>query len=341
MRIGIDVSSALNRERTGVPEYTYQTVKHISLLPEARQHELVFYAPKGREYLWHERRLPSLIKKTVPDVFWSPANPLPLFLPKNVKTVATIHGVEWKRYPAAYSLRSRLYLSWRTAQTLKIADKIIAVSERSKEGLSEFFGNSLPPIEVIHHGKTEYGPRIKKGDAEEKHILFLGKKDRRKNIRRIVEAFYKLASAYDGKICLTLAGPKGNDKFANLLASHTFHNARIANLPYFISPEEKKRLFAGTDVLVLVSHDEGFGMPILEAQASGIPVVASDFLQEIGGEGALYRDPQNVESISNAILKLLQDGEYYRVMQAGAEKNSRQFSWVKSAEKTFRFLLGA
>ena len=337
MRIGIDVSSALNRERTGVEEYTYQTAKHITLLPEARQHELVFYAPEGREYLWHERKLPMLVKKTAPDVFWSPANPLPLFLPR-VKAVATIHGVEWKRCPSAYSLKERLYLSWRTAQTLKRADKIIAVSERSKAGLCDFFGRALPSVEVIYHGKTEQGLETKKLQGEEKHILFLGKKDKRKNIRRIVEAFYAFASAYKGRAVLTLAGPKGNDKFANSLANSTFKNARIENLPYFISSEEKSRLFMEADVLILASLDEGFGMPILEAQASGVLVVASSFLQEVGGEGALYCDPYQYMSIAKAMRDFLSDDVLYEAHKTQGLANCRKFSWTSTAEHTFRFL---
>ena len=338
MRIGIDVSSALTRERTGVEEYVYQLIKHITILPEARMHELLFYAPKKRTKMWHERKLPHLLRETSPDVFFSPSNPLPLRMPKSIQSVVTVHGLEWKRCPEAYMPWEKLYLSLRTRQTLKKADKIITVSKRSKDGINKFFGPIQKPIAVIYHGKPKDSPNFFFSNRNKK-IVFIGRKDIRKNIRKMVEAFHMIKLYYSKPFSFSIIGPAGNDTYANRLKTETFGSATLESITSYISYSQKQKLFKSSDILMFVSQDEGFGMPILEAQTIGVPVVTSDFLREIGGGGALYCNPEDSRSIADAVLKLLQDDPYYRSMQKAAVDNSRRFSWEKCAKETLEFLI--
>lgn len=338
MRIGIDVSSALLQERTGVEEYVYQLTKHMTIIPEARMHELIFYAPKKRIRMWHERKLPQLLRETQPDIFFSPSNPLPIRMPKYIRSVATIHGLEWKRVPKAYMPWEKVYLSLRTKKTLKKADKIITVSKRSKDGINKFFGPIQTPIKVIYHGKPKNSPNFFFSNKNKK-IIFIGRKDIRKNIKKMVEAFNIVKLYYSKPFTFSIIGPSGNDNYANKLKTETFGVATLENITSYISDTQKQKLLKSSDILLFVSLDEGFGMPILEAQTIGVPVVTSNFLREVGGGGAVYCDPNDSKSIAEAVLKLLQDGSYYRSMQKSAVDNSRRFSWEKCAKETLDYLI--
>lgn len=340
MRIGIDVSSALSSERTGVEEYTYQLAKHISILPEARKNALVFYAPEGRERMWHERTLPSLIAQSKLDVFFSPSNPFPMRMPKDVRAVATIHGLEWKRTKASYPMWQRAYLSFRTRQTIGRASAVITPSARSQEGVHQFFGKQAQgtPIEVVHHGKPEIGQRASEPGTQYRNLVFIGRKDKRKNIARMLEAFHIVRRAQENPIRLTILGGQGNDRYANIRRSERFGDSVLTISPY-VAAKEKQRILQGSDILLLPSLDEGFGMPIVEAHAYGVPVVTSAFLQEIGGKGAVYCNPYSAESIAGAILQLLDHDQYYRQTVRAARENSKRFSWERSAKETLDFLI--
>ena len=341
MRIGIDVSSALSQERTGVEEYTYQLAKYISLNLRARKNELVFYAPRRREYMWHERKLPALIAQSKLDVFFSPSNPIPLRMPSGVKTVATIHGLEWKRAPKSYSVWQRSYLSLRTRQTIGRADALIVPSYRSQEGLFRFFEKqaSRIPVEVVYHGKPEITYKSRKRQVTSyKNLIFIGRKDKRKNIARMIEAFHIIRRAHETPIRFTILGGRGNDRYANNIHSERFGDSVLDISPY-VAVYEKQRILQESDVLLLPSLDEGFGMPIVEAHSYGVPVVTSTFLLEVGGKGATYCNPYSVTSIADATLQLLGNDQYYRQSVRSARENSKRFSWERSAEETLDFLI--
>ncbi|MBI2463138.1 MAG: glycosyltransferase family 4 protein [Candidatus Spechtbacteria bacterium] len=378
MKIGIDITSALKSQRTGVEEYTYQLITHMLALDSAREHEFFlfssaeennpFEAPmsigaKGGNNLqevsktlgklpqntrivyspyrpmWHQIILPSLVNKIKPDIFFSPAHPLPIrWSSVGIPGVATIHGVEWERVPWAYLFLQRQYLRWTTKKTIQNAKGIIAISEHTKRGIEEFFPTETP-IKIIHHGmnmqqNTEY--RIQNTGA--KNILFIGRKDKRKNIKGITEAFHILREKTSISFTINIVGPRGNDTFASSLQDQLFNNATLININRFITDQEKEIIYQNSDILLFPSFDEGFGMPILEAQSHGIPVIASSFLQEIGGEGAIYCDPARPESIAESLLKIMSNKILYGDMQRKARENSMRFTWGRCAGETLEFI---
>ena len=251
--------------------------------------------------------------------------------------VVMVHGVEWERYPSGYSWPTRAHFRFVTQHVLNNVRGIITPSQHTKEGLAQFFGYSKN-VAVIPHGVFTLGRSgrpMNGGGPDRWNILFLGRKDKRKNIAGMYEAFRMLA-AENLFFQFFLVGPQGNDPFRPSFINEC--KARLRNPVGYVSEEQKEEYLRNADIFLFPSFDEGFGMPILEAQARGIPVVCSEFLREVAGEGALYCDPQNPQSIADALAKLMKDEGLYRRISVAALANASSFAWQKSALKTLDFL---
>lgn len=361
--IGVPVDAALKPERTGVEEYTFQLVSHFlakenggykfilySSFPEQKVREIFPGATRAKivsspyKRFWFQRVLPKLLAENKPDIFFSPSHSLPAnFASLDIPGVVTIHGMEWFNVPEHYSLTERMNLREQTQRALKYASGIISVSVHTKEGIENFSRGQKAPITVIPHG-VETPTRIprrpglpREGDpvslAPKKtwRIIFVGRKDKRKNLQGMIRALEIVRRiAPDTAFTFSAVGPLGNDPFAKK------HSDLIQST--FVSAEEKTRRYKEADIFLLPSHDEGFGMPILEAQGHGVPAVCPSFLQEVGGKGALYCEPENPQSIASAVLTLMLHPEKYNEVQKQARANAKRFSWDRCASDTLSFL---
>jgi len=174
MIIGINAAAAIKQPRTGVEEYTYQLIKHLTMLPEAVAHRFFLYTPhlslaKGGVYfdfdlpenfevkelrwpapMWTQMRLTSHLVSHKPDVLFIPVHILPFIHPAN--SVVTIHGLEYEYFPEYYPMWFRRYLRWNTKYAARHAKKIVAVSDNTKKDLIKLYGARPEKIEVVHHG---------------------------------------------------------------------------------------------------------------------------------------------------------------------------------------------
>jgi glycosyltransferase involved in cell wall biosynthesis len=366
MLIGIDASRAFLKQRTGIEEYAYQTIRHLrTALPEtdivvlyvrkrfvmrglgiiaeypkidfplpAHWHVRGIWAPR----FWTQVGLSLEMFVHTPDVLFVPAHTIPIVHPK--RSIVTIHGLEYEFCKEAYSLWERLYMRFSIRYSCKAASTVVCVSENTKHDVMRLYGTSEARIRVVHEGYShndvmpDMDHRLQK-IAKKPYMLFVGRLEERKNIIRIIEAFEILKEKYRIPHKLVLAGKPGYGYQRIQNQKCLMKNRNDIIEPGYISEEEKWQLLQGADVFLFPTLYEGFGIPVLEAQSVGTPVVTSETssLPEVGGEGAVYVDPLDTESIAEGIQQLLSDKAFRDGIIEKAAHNVNRFSWAQCAEE--------
>jgi glycosyltransferase involved in cell wall biosynthesis len=380
MIIGIDASRVNKKERSGVEWYSYHLLKQLFKLDDKNSYFLYTLNPltddlKPLPKNFKEKVLPWLFKRfwtqgrlsweiflNKPDILLVPAYIFPLFLGK--KNVIVWMDLGHRHFPECYTKGQLKLIEYGLKRAAKVADKIITISEFSKQELINYYNIEPSRIVVIYLGYEEkvFYPRkeldiqsIKsKYQLKNSYLLFVGRLTKRKNLENLVEAYNIVRQNYHQKIDLALVG--GQDfGYQSILdkINQSPYQASIKVLGYVLE-EDLPALFSGASCLVHPSLFEGFGMTILEAMACGCPVVCSNVgsLAEIGQDAVLYFDPQNPKEIAQKILSVLSDGSVCsgsreftprlreELIQKGL-KRVENFSWEKCTQETlevFKFL---
>lgn len=371
MQVGIDASRAFLKHRTGIEEYSYQVIKHLRdvITPtdtvvlyvrmkfqvsnfkiQVVTPDIDFELPKNWKIrpiwaprFWTQIGLSFEMLFRTPDVLFIPAHTVPLIHP--ARTIVTVHGLEYEFCPESYSLLDRIYMRLSIRFSCVVAEKIICVSENTKSDVMRLYGIAEEKICVVYEGyEQEYQiPNTKYQinshlQIQKPYLLFIGRLEERKNIVRIIEAFEILKEKYQIQHQLVLVGKPGYgyEKIRFKIYDSRFKN-KIQELGY-VSEEEKWESLRNADVFVFPSLYEGFGIPILEAQSMGIPVVTAhtSSLPEVAGDGALFVDPSDAESIADGIYKVLSDKGLRDGILQKATQNVSRFSWQKCARDIAR-----
>jgi glycosyltransferase involved in cell wall biosynthesis len=268
----------------------------------------------------------------------------PIFCPK--KYILTVHDlspfIRPDFYPATIRLRARALLK----RGIMAAEKIITVSEATKNDIIKLFDIDPKKIAAIYLGidpsfrpineKEKVAAVLKKYDIYNKYILYVGKIQKRKNVKRLIQAFHILRKKMNVQHKLVLVGKRMweyDEAFEEIdrlnIGREIIGLGHIAysDLPY---------LYNGADVFVFPSLFEGFGLPPLEAMACGTPVVAANLtsIPEVVGHAAILVDPYDIASIANGIDKVLTNEELRKVLKTRGLERAKQFSWKKTAKKT-------
>jgi glycosyltransferase involved in cell wall biosynthesis len=278
---------------------------------------------------------------------------MPFVMPKGIKKVVTIHDVAFRYFPSSYLLHQRYYLDFTTRIAAKKADKIITISESTKNDLVGLYDISPDKIQVIHLGFDE--PKKIEGDLSEhswkdfcvRHkinkdfLLFIGRVESKKNIINLVRAFYDILS--EGKdLQLVLAGKKGNG-FAEINEVIKEYNLqdRVVITGY-VREEDKNQLLKNAKALTFVSRYEGFGIPILEALYFGLPVIASRIpvFEELFSNSVYMVNPNEPREIAEGVLKVLGNSNRREALIKHGKELVKEFSWEKCARKTLETLEG-
>jgi glycosyltransferase involved in cell wall biosynthesis len=224
----------------------------------------------------------------------------------------------------------------------------VTISEFTRKALIERFGFGSDKIKVTYLGlndihKEEVGAGAveaarRKFDLPEGFLLFVGASEPRKNLPRLIDALAVIHERY-AKIPLVLAGRAGADQAVLLDRIRSRGLERwVRRLGYLPDPDIRD-LYHAASVLVFPSYCEGFGLPLLEAMACGLPVAASGVsaLPEIGGEAAVYFDPENVEDMAAKIILILGDDRLRASLQTKGRERAKAFTWQKTARETLAF----
>lgn len=226
-------------------------------------------------------------------------------------------------------------------RAIKALNTFFVPSEFTKKELVEVYGVDAQKIAVTPLGycststttasEVEHGV-FKKYNIKKPYFLFIGRKDAKKNIAGILQAF-KIFSEKNTGYFLVLAGPPG-------IIHNTCYIIQKVILLDWIDFNDKQILLSGAEALLFPSLYEGFGMPILEAFAAGTPVITSNAasMPEVAGDVALLVDPKNPQEIARAMEKIVKNPALKAEFAQKGMERLKAFSWAKCAEKTLHFM---
>jgi glycosyltransferase involved in cell wall biosynthesis len=211
------------------------------------------------------------------------------------------------------------------------SDLIIAVSRFTARQVTDVLGVDQARVRVVHHGVRPAGRTAVK---REKIILHVGAIQYRKNISRLVDAFERVDR--DWQLVLAGSAGFGAAEIADRIAA-AGSRERIRTLGY-VPPAEMANWYARAMIFAFPSLDEGFGMPVLEAMASGTPVVASNrsAIPEVAGDAAWLVDPEDTEELADALVALTQDPERRADLSHRGLARAGEFKWGTAVEKTWQ-----
>ena len=293
-------------------------------------------------YMWFDWSLPRLLNKLNPDVFLSTDGYLPLKSP--VKKVNVIHDINFEHFPEILpSLTSKYYRKY-FPKFAKDAERLVTVSEFSKEDIAKTYAVDKTKIDVVYNGVNEMFKEIgeeekdvikKKYTSSDPYIIFIGTIQERKNLVRMFKAFDLFKERTESKHKLVIAGRRmwWSGEMESTLRKMKFREDVILT-GRVESTEELAHMTAAADMMLYVPVFEGFGVPVLEGQKAGIPVVTSNnsCLPEVTGEGGHFCDPFSEESIANALSEVVMNEELKQKLIAEGRKNAMKYSWDRTAE---------
>jgi len=368
MKIGVDVRNLLKPQYSGVSEYTFQVLN--ALIQSSPNDEFAlwynsyknlerflpkFEAPNVKKFPSHwpnkllnlclllanRPKLDNFVKGC--DLFWSPDINFSAFS-KNTKNVITVHDLSQLLFPEFFNAKGNLwYRLIRPAQKIKNAHHIIAVSQCTKHDLISLFNVPQEKITVISEGVLPQFVPVKSDSREatavkDKYILparfalFLGTLEPRKNITSIIQGLSQLET----KIPLVIAGRKGW-KYKEIFEAAKNSKQQVKFLDY-VDAEDKSALYSLAEILIWPSYYEGFGLPPLEAQACGTPVIVgtNSSMIEIIGDSGLLVNADHPEEIALAAESLWNNQAMREDYKQRGLQNSVKYSWKKTAEETLK-----
>jgi glycosyltransferase involved in cell wall biosynthesis len=304
---------------------------------------------KSWPVFWTQMRLAHSLWRDKPDVLWMPMHNIPYLKPKGIKTAVTIHDLAFKYFPECFTRKELLKLNLLARLAIEKSDRIITISQSSKKDILKFYPKvDSEKIKVIYHGfDREMFKKDRDFEKEwvladkleinRRYILYVGAIQPRKNLSVLIEAFEKIKAdpGYEN-LKLVLAGEKAwlwQDIFRKIRAS--FFKRDIIT-PGKMKFSDLGHLMRGAEVFCFPSLYEGFGIPILEAFASSVPVVCADnsSLPEVAGGAALYFDGRDSGELSRKLKNILKDDELKKdLIRKGLEQIDK-FSWEKCAQET-------
>jgi len=305
-------------------------------------------APLGS--LWQQWHLPRRLRRGDVDLLFSPIFTLPVASP--VPGVVTVPDLTVFDFPAAHTWKVRWSVRAPLAATLRRAARVIAISHSTADDLERLFPGTRDKTVVIHPGvSSNFNPASKEEAAEirqelgapDGYLLYVGTLEPRKNLGRLLDAWEGLRCENDAFPPLLLAGGKG---WHSGKTRRRVEELRPLGLRHLGRVEDERlvRLYQGAKAFVYPSLYEGFGFPVAEAMACGVPVLTSNVssLPEVAGGAALTVDPESVEVIAEGLRQLVKDDELARALSASGVERAKELRWDEAAratEEVFRDVL--
>ena len=362
MKIAVNTRLLLKGKLEGIGWFTFETLKRITR--EHPEHEFIFIfdrpfstdfifsenvtpvviGPPARHpflfYLWFDFQIPKVLKKHKADLFLSPDGYLSLRT--KVPQLAVIHDINFVHRPGDFPWLVEKYYNHFFPKFAKIAKRIATVSFYSKEDITRSFKVDFDKIDVVYDGinpafiPTNEEDRIatrEKYSGGNPYFLFIGALHPRKNISGLLNAFDAFKSVDTQQTKLVIVGGemhKTGDIF------ETFENMRFKNDVLFtgrIPTDELHQLLGAALALTFVPFFEGFGIPVVEAMSVGVPVICSNTtsLPEVGGNAVFYADPCKTEQITEAMIRISDDGELRKSLIEKGFGQKTKFSWDETA----------
>jgi len=354
MRIGFDAKRAFFN-KSGLGSYSRNLIQ--GLAKKYPENEYVLYTPERNPDLFEPTqecfsvKVPQrlyhrifrsywksfYVSKQLPrdriEIFHGLSHELPYNFPeKQVKSVVTIHDLIFLRLPHLYRTVDRTIYERKFRYSCNVSNRIIAVSQQTANDIVEFFKIEPGKIDVVYQGcNPMFNSEVSLIEKEilrmkyllpKSFILYVGTIEERKNLLTLIKALHY------GKIDMPLVVIGKNTPYLNkvieFIERHSLINIIFCDV---VQNQDLPGIYQLADLFVYPSIFEGFGIPILEALYSKVPVITSkgSSLAEAGGKYTLYVDPNNVEEMAAAIKKVLFDRELQESMKMEGYKHARKF----------------
>ena len=326
-------------------QYTFYYNKPSNKKVEADNFEhKVHQAP----FMWTQRVFPFLLRRDKPDVLFMPIQMLPFLKAKKQKSVVTIHDLAFLLYPETFPAKDAFLHKLYVREAITKADHLIAITEATKQDIIKFYNINPNKITVVYHGVDRQRFRLmQKGEEHlveevkgkynitKPYLLYIGNVQPRKNIQGLIKAYQKIRKTTDHNYQLVIAGAKawlveevmkeiGDSYREDIIFTGRFEDAELTPLLW------------GADLFVLPSFYEGFGLPILEAMACGVPTIVSNTpsLVEVGGEACLSFNPHSIDDMAKVLDNVISDVNLREKMRQLGLQRVSNFSWINCAKDT-------
>lgn len=317
-----------------------KNVKIHSVFPLARHVYLFPY--------WYNIAVPRLLKKIKADVFLSLDNINSLNSP--CPSITAIHDINFEHFPKDLPSVVAKYYRKNTAKFISKAEKVLTVSQFSKEDIVTTYKTPQAKIDIIYNGLSKVF--YSRTDEEKQktrntysggrsYFLVLGSINPRKNIKRTIEAYTEFRKRSTEDIALVISGRPmwSNDDPKSLIEKSPFKGDII--FTGYLNEEKLGQVVGAANALLYLSYFEGFGVPVIEAFASGVPVITGNksALPETCGGAALLSDPFDIFDMASAMEKLQSDNSLRKELIEKGIVRAKDFSWEKSADNLWKVIL--
>lgn len=370
MRIGIEAQRLLRPHKHGMDRVALELIKNLQVIDKVNEY-FIFVKPdhdastivntanfkvveiSGGPYPWWEQfKLPKIAKTYNCDILHCTSNTAPYT--NNIPLITTLHDIIYMEGSVLKLLMNRaslyqkfgnLYRRILVKKVVKNSRRLITVSHFEKKNITKFFKLKNEGVQAIHNGVNqsftmkidfEHCIRAKnKYQLPESYILHIANKDPRKNTKRVLLAFREFLSKTTSNFKLLMLGCKDADlkMMLNEIGAKEIYKHII--LTGYIPDEDLPVIYYLSKLFLFPSLREGFGIPIIEAMACGVPVITSNTssMPEVAGDAAHLIDPIKTQEICNGMIKILTDDGYKNKLIQKGLKRSKVFSWEKMAHQ--------
>ncbi len=370
MRIGIEAQRLLRPHKHGMDRVALELIKNLQVIDKENDY-FIFVKPDqdtpeiastanfeiveipGGPYPWWEQyKLPRIAKAYNCDILHCTSNTAPYS--KNIPLITTLHDIIYMEgslikllttRASLYQKLGNLYRRIIVRKVVKNSRRLITVSNFEKENITNFFNLKNKDIKAIHNGvnqtftvkiEANHLKQVKtKYKLPEDYILHIANKDPRKNTKKVLIAFNEFLKTSPVKYKLLMLGCK--DHYLKILLNEIGAIALYKHiiLTGYVSDEDLSVIYYLSQLFLFPSLREGFGIPIIEAMACGVPVITSNTssMPEVAADAAHIIDPKSVEDICNGMLKITLDANYKKGLIQRGLIRSKQFSWNRMASE--------
>ncbi len=363
MKIAVNTRMLIRGKMEGIGYFTYESIKRMVKAHPEHEFIFIFDRPFDESFIfapnvtgvviarpplhpilwliWLENGLKKFFKKNQVDIFIGTDGYLPLSI--KAKTLAVFHDINFEHYPKDLPFFNRKYYRYYFPRFAKKADCIAAVSEFTRQDVIEKYKVNPDKVCVIYNGVSDNFKPISSDQAtaiREKYtsglpyFLFVGSLHQRKNIANLLRAFELFKSTSGSKMVLVLAGAKRWWTKEMETVYQSMQHKKEVVFTGRLSFDELTKLTASAFAVTYVSTFEGFGIPIVEAMKSGVPVITSNVtsMPEIAGDAALLCDPFSVDSISSAMREIASNELLRKKLIEKGIQRANYFTWDKTAD---------
>lgn len=371
MRIAIDGYEANVEQRLGSSQVAFELLRHLEKIDQKNEYTILLPSPplddlpkdrNGWKYkilkpkaLWTAVALPLFLytSNKKPDLIFSPTHYIPRFSP--VKRVGMIFDLSYLHFPEMFNAKDLWQLKNWSKFSIENADHIITISNFSKKDITGEYGINKDKITVAYPGfnnqlfhpdqkKDQVVKVLKKYGIKGSYLIFIGTIQPRKNLTRLIGAFSNVVKSRNDNLKLVIVGKTKGEGRHGWMYEETLEYPKKVGIEDkvifigFVPTKELPPLLFGSLAFIQPSLWEGFGIPVVEAMACGVPVLVSNTssLPEVVGDAGLTFDPYSVDQIEQSLRTVMVDQRLRGKLISAGPLQAQKYSWDKMAETVLK-----